>query len=48
MNPTAKCPKCEKEAEFKWMVVNPFKKGLTYPEMYCPDCQLYFTVRKDI
>jgi C4-type Zn-finger protein len=46
--PTAKCPRCEREAEFKWMINNPFARGLSYPEMYCQNCKIYFTVRKDI
>ena len=28
----ATCPKCEGQAEFKWMINNPFGKNLIYPE----------------
>ena len=48
VKPKATCPKCEGKAEFKWMVNNPFGKNLTYPEFFCWNCNLYFTVRKDI
>ena len=41
------CPICGKKLEFAWMVHNDFS-GQDYPEMRCPNCNKYFTIRKDI